>query len=141
MEDRLKELYQSVILAQAKKPVRYEKKENADFTVDANNPICGDRFKFYLNVEGGLIKEAYFYGHGCAISKASSSILTQRLQGCTLAEAKLLCTQMQELLSPEDTGIEYDEELMAFAAAKHFPGRAQCATLSWEKVYAFLNSF
>lgn len=139
MEDRLKALYQSVILVHAKQPFRYEKKEDAQHTVHANNPICGDRFKLYLELEGDTIADLHFYGHGCAISKASSSILVKKLRGKTLAEARQWCLRMQEVVSPENTETDPDEEMAAFAAARHFPGRSQCATLSWDKLFAFLE--
>ena len=81
VDEKLKGLYQKVILAKSKAPFQYEKRENVAHQVEANNPVCGDRFTLYLEIEDGLIADAAFYGHGCAISKSSASILIENIIG------------------------------------------------------------
>ena len=130
MDDRLKQLYQDVILVHSKNPFQYEKKEDSSFHLEANNPICGDRFQFYFEVENGKIKDCHFHGHGCAISKAASSILTQNIIGKDLEEVISYCSKMEEVIDPNAEASNPDSELLAFEAARHFPERAACATLS-----------
>ena len=132
MNDRLKQLYQKVILQESKTPYHYEKRTGATHIIEANNPVCGDRFTLYLDVEKDIVKAAYFYGHGCAISKASTSILTRHLEGKSLAAAKSLYAQMTRVINPNEDISDLGEDLQAFEAARFFPERSSCATLSWE---------
>ena len=81
MNPRLKELYQSVILKHSKEPVSYEKREEAAQHLDAYNSLCGDRFQLYFELEDGKIKDLSFHGYGCAISKASTSVLVKFMEG------------------------------------------------------------
>lgn len=139
MTEKLKKLYKTVILQQNNQPFHYEKKEEFSHQLDAYNPLCGDRFNVYLNLKEGVIADVYFHGYGCAISKASTSVLAKHLEGQTIEEALLLCKEFQQVVSPDIESITTKkEEFKAFAAAKDFPGRLQCATLSWEAVSNFL---
>ncbi|MEM6379645.1 MAG: iron-sulfur cluster assembly scaffold protein, partial [Bacteroidota bacterium] len=88
MDSKLKLLYQSVILKKSKAPFNFEKRLNADYQIEANNPICGDRFTLFLDIKNEKIVDAAFYGHGCAISKSATSIITEQLIGKSLEEAK-----------------------------------------------------
>ncbi len=138
MNDKLKQLYKTVILKHNNQPFHYEKKEAAAHHLDAYNPLCGDRFNLYVDVKDGIIKSVHFHGYGCAISKASTSVLAKNLEGKTVAEALSLCESFETVVSPDANTENNNEELEAFAAAKDFPGRLQCATLSWEAMKAFL---
>jgi len=135
MKERLKQLYKSVILAHSKAPYNYKKVEGQE-QIEAYNPLCGDRFVLYLTIKDGIISELHFHGHGCAISKASTSVLVKHLEHKTLEEALILCTNFEQVTQiSTDTPAEIlEEEFEAFEAAKDFPGRLKCATLSWEAI-------
>ena len=140
MNERLKKLYQSVILKHSKAPYHYEKTEAAH-QIDAYNPLCGDRFQLYLEVQDGTIQQLHFHGYGCAISKASTSVLVKHLEHKTVEEAMNLCAIFEARTKGEaDESSEADsEDFEAFEAAKDFPGRLKCATLSWEAIREFLD--
>jgi len=140
MNERLKTLYQSVILKHNSEPFFFEKKENATHVLKAYNPICGDRFELFFEIKNGVIEDLTFHGFGCAISKASTSVLVKNLVGKDFVKA-LLC--LEQFLSVTDSENEIDEkqseEFEAFAAAKDFPGRLKCATLAWDEMKIFLE--
>jgi len=81
MNDKLKQLYKTVILKHNNAPFHYEKKEMAPHQLEAYNPLCGDRFNLFLDVKNGVIESIHFHGYGCAISKASTSVLAKNLEG------------------------------------------------------------
>ena len=138
MNERLKTLYKSVILKESNTPAHFEKNEAAAFILKAHSPVCGDRFTLYFNLENGLVKDLTFYGHGCAISKASTSIMVQKLVGKTAEEAiEILKSFYDHLESDVEDSVE---EFEAFSAVKSFPERKQCATLSWDEMDKFLKS-
>ena len=145
MNERLKTLYKEVILAHQKDPYHYYPLETADEVLEAYNPLCGDQFKIYLKIDGVYVSEASFQGYGCAISKASSSILVQSIEGKTLEEVRKLHRVFMEVVSPStpEKTLSSENEIQrifeAFAAAREFPGRLRCATLSWEAVESFLT--
>ncbi len=138
MNDRIKSLYRSHILFNAKDESHQGELENATHTLEAYNPMCGDKFTIYLRLEGDVIEQASFEGFGCAISKASTAVLIKQIEGKTLLEIKLIVELFYELVnessdqSPES--LTTDENLLAFAAAREFPERKTCATLSWEEL-------
>lgn len=131
-EEKLKHLYQKVILGHSKHPYHYEKMEGPDHIIEAYNPLCGDKFKLFLKMKDDRIETASFSGYGCAISKASTSILVQRLEGLRLADIDSLRQQFRAV-ALENEGSD-DEEFEAFSAAKEFPGRATCVSLSWDSL-------
>ena len=140
MNDRLKQLYQSVILKHHKTPVHFEKNEQATYVLEAYNPLCGDKFQLFFEIEDGKISQLSFHGYGCAISKASASVLVKKLEGQPAEEGLALCREFLAMLQDEEGAPEADdEELAAFTAARAFPGRMKCATLSWEEMGAFLE--
>ena len=138
----LSELYQQVILDHNKKPRNFHKLENANRRADGYNPLCGDQLNVYLYVEGDQVQDVSFEGSGCAISKASASMMTQAVKGKTKAEAETLFNEFHRMA----TG-ELDEEnepnhlgkLKIFAGVRDFPARVKCATLSWHTMQAALN--
>ncbi|MEN0003591.1 MAG: Fe-S cluster assembly sulfur transfer protein SufU [Bacteroidota bacterium] len=141
MNEKLKQLYQSVILEHQREPFHYQKQENASLKLEAYNPLCGDKFELFLEMKGDRITEAYFFGYGCAISKASSSVLVKRIIGKSLEEVRELFDQFYDVVQP-DAGApvsNVDEELEAFAGARQFPGRLKCATLSWDALKEFIE--
>lgn len=140
MNRDLSDLYKTVILQHDRTPFHYEKVENPGVTVQAYNPVCGDQFKLYLTIENEQIKDAYFHGYGCAISKASTSVLIKKIQGLPMNEVLPLLEQFLNLLDSQHATMDSsDEELLAFAAARQFPERLSCATLSWEALREHLH--
>ncbi|MEM6319203.1 MAG: Fe-S cluster assembly sulfur transfer protein SufU [Bacteroidota bacterium] len=140
MNERLKQLYKTVILAHNKDPFHYEKKEAATHRVEAYNSLCGDKFQVFLEVEDDQIRQVHFHGYGCAISKAATSVLAMQLEGKTVQEATALCAQFQRLVTDDSAEmVDVPEDFEAFTAARDFPGRLTCATLSWEAVEEFLK--
>ena len=135
MEDNLKRLYKEVILKHSKHPFHYEKKEDVTLVIEAYNPLCGDQFTLYLDWDGDTVSNCWFHGHGCAISKASASVLTKKLQGLSKEAVKDLLKNFYCVVSPDSEcdGLEItDEELLAFGGTVAFPERLKCATLSWD---------
>src|SRR5271170_1448681 len=108
MSDELSELYQQVILDHSRKPRNFHVLPGANRSAEGNNPLCGDRFTVYLKLENGVIQDISFQGAGCAISKASASMMTDQLKGKTAAEAEKMFAKYQELVT---TGLA-DEEAM-----------------------------
>ena len=133
MEQQLNELYPPLILEHNQNPSHYLKRPEAGVVLDAYNSLCGDKFKLFLDIEQDRVVAASFSGYGCAVSKAATSVLMEKIQGKTLEEiqgliqAYFAITKTDQKNSPDT-----DPELLAFAAAKKFPGRLKCAVLSWE---------
>ena len=141
--DSRNELYQQVILEHNKNPRNFKKLDNATHVVEGYNPICGDHLRLYLNInEKGVIEELTFEGEGCAISKASASMMTEFLKGKSLEEAKILFGQFHHLITgkldpakdPNDLG-----RLTIFSGIWHFPARVKCASLSWHAMNGALE--
>ena len=138
----LSELYQQVILDHNKKPRNFRKLEDANYSADGYNPLCGDQLTVYLNLEDDVVKDVGFEGSGCAISKASASMMTQAVKGKSKDEAENLFKEFHSMV----TG-ELDEEteennlgnLKIFAGVREFPVRVKCATLPWHTIHAALN--
>jgi len=140
MNPRLKELYQTVILQHSKNPHNYLKREHASLTLDAYNSLCGDRFQLYVELDKGVIKNLSFYGYGCAISKASTSVLVKYLEGKSLDEALETSKEFLHNLQPGEVAKEgVPQEFEAFTAARDFPGRMKCATLAWEEFVGYVE--
>jgi len=138
----LSELYQQVILDHNKKPRNFRKIETPSHTAEGHNPLCGDQLTIYLAVEGDEVKDVAFEGSGCAISKASASMMTQAVKGKNKSKAEELFKEFHAMV----TG-ELDEEtqenklgnLRIFAGVREFPVRVKCATLPWHTLHAALN--
>jgi len=138
----LSELYQQVILDHNKKPRNFRKLENANHTADGYNPLCGDQLTIYLDLEEGLVKEVAFEGSGCAISKASASMMTQAVKGKSKAQAQNLFQEFHSMVTGElNEEIEENNlgNLKIFAGVREFPVRVKCATLPWHTLHAALN--
>jgi nitrogen fixation NifU-like protein len=138
----LSELYQQVILDHNKKPRNFQKLEGANRTAEGFNPLCGDQLTVYLLMDEGAVREVSFVGSGCAISKASASMMTQAVKGKTRDEARALFEEFHRMV----TG-ELDEEsepnhlgrLKIFAGVRDYPARVKCASLPWHTMHAALE--
>jgi nitrogen fixation protein NifU and related proteins len=132
-------LYHPIILQHHRKPIGFEKRLDASHIEDAYNPVCGDKYKLYLDLDQNVIQKITFHGYGCAVSKASTSILVEKMVGKTVDEALEICQSYFDLIQK---GVLTDNSsLNVFEAARHFSGRLTCATLAWDAFYQFLVSY
>ena len=138
----LSELYQQVILDHNKKPRNFRKLENANHTAEGYNPLCGDQLTIYLDLEDDLVKEVGFEGSGCAISKASASMMTQAVKGKSKEQVESLFQEFHSMVTGElneETEENNLGNLKIFAGVREFPVRVKCATLAWHTLHAALN--
>jgi nitrogen fixation NifU-like protein len=135
MFDDLNDLYQEVILEHARSPRNFRELPGANRVAHGRNPLCGDNYTVYLLMDGDVVKEATFQGSGCAISKASASLLTSTIKGKTRAEVEALFGRVHEMVTTghADEGMG---KLAAFAGVHKFPARVKCAILSWHAAKA-----
>ena len=135
MFDDLTDLYQQVILDHSKSPRNFHKLAGANRTAQGNNPLCGDHYTVYAVMDGDVIKEISFQGSGCAISKASASILTETLKGKTKDEVKALFDKVHDMVTTgrSSNGVG---KLAVFAGVHKFPARVKCAILPWHAIVA-----
>lgn len=139
MSADLRDLYREVILDHSRHPRGFGALAGANRQAEGNNPLCGDRVKVFLDVEGDRIEGISFQGVGCAISTASASLMTEALRGLTLGEARTIQSGFHRLLTREgDEGAEQLGKLAAFAGVREFPMRVKCATLAWHTLEAAL---
>jgi nitrogen fixation NifU-like protein len=138
----LSELYQDMILDHNKNPRNYKKLDNYDHKAEGFNPLCGDHYNLYVKLDNGVIKDISFEGSGCAISKASASMMTSILKGKTKDEAEVLFRKFHKLLTSK-IGEEQDTgglgKLEVFAGVRDYPVRVKCASLAWHTMNAALQ--
>ncbi|MBP6004986.1 MAG: SUF system NifU family Fe-S cluster assembly protein [Pyrinomonadaceae bacterium] len=138
----LSDLYQEVILEHNKNPRNFREIEGADKTADGNNPLCGDALRVYVDLDGDTVTDVAFKGSGCAISKASASMMTQAVKGKTKDEAERLFNEFHDMVTGK-LNIEVDEntlgKLKIFSGVLEFPARVKCASLSWHTLHAALH--
>jgi nitrogen fixation protein NifU and related proteins len=136
----LRELYQEVILEHSKAPRNYRELPHANHKAEGFNPLCGDHFTVYLALEGDSIRDIAFQGSGCAISKASASMMTQSVKGKTRAEAEKMFEQFHKLVTTGPNGGSSKlGKLAVFSGVSEFPVRVKCATLAWHTLQAALQ--
>ena len=138
----LNELYQQVILDHNKKPRNFKVLETATRQQEGYNPLCGDQLTLYLEMDGQTIKDVGFQGQGCAISKASASMMTTVVKGKTKAEAECLFDEFHQMVKGEldpDAQENHLGRLKIFAGVREFPARVKCASLSWHTLRAALE--
>ncbi|HZH25885.1 MAG TPA: SUF system NifU family Fe-S cluster assembly protein [Azospirillaceae bacterium] len=143
MFDDLRELYQEVILDHSKNPRNFRHPPDANREAKGENPLCGDRLIVYLTVDGDVVRDAAFLGNGCAISKASASMMTDLVKGKTTDEAKALFESFHHLCTHDDPPSAADhvheedlEKLQVLSGVRQFPVRVKCATLAWHAMDA-----
>jgi nitrogen fixation protein NifU and related proteins len=139
----LDDLYQDIILNHNKRPRNYRKMPGATHHAEGHNPLCGDEVTVYLQIDGDTISDVSFDGQGCAISKASASLMTTRLKGKALAEVRVLAKEVRAMLAGQDAAAEPDLEtlgdLAALAGVRKYAVRVKCATLAWHTLEAALE--
>lgn len=138
----LSDLYQETILEHNKHPRNFREIPDADKTADGNNPLCGDALRVYVELEGDTVKDVSFKGSGCAISKASASMMTQTVKGKAKVEVEALFEEFHRMVTG---GLDVETEenhlgkLKIFAGVLEFPARVKCASLSWHTLNAALR--
>ena len=138
----LRELYQEVILDHSRRPRNLGVLPAANRTAEGYNPLCGDRLSVYLKIDGDVISEIRFQGSGCAISKASASLMTDGVSGKTIAEMRRLFTQFHKMVAGEadPPPIDVLGKLKVFAGVREYPTRVKCATLAWHTLHAAVEA-
>jgi nitrogen fixation NifU-like protein len=131
-------LYQEIILEHNRKPRNFREMDAADRTVQGRNPLCGDELTLWMKLDGDAIADVSFKGQGCAISKASASLMTAAVKGKSRDEAEHLFEQFHKLVKGE---LPEDEQkslgsLRAFAGVAKFPNRVKCASLAWHAMHS-----
>jgi len=142
VKSELRDLYQEVVIDHSKKPRNFRKPEGANRTAEGINPLCGDEITVYLKLSGDVIEDIGFQGAGCAISKASASLMTAALKNKTKAEAEALFERVHSMVSegpkskvdPEELG-----KLAVLSGVWEFPARVKCATLAWHTLRSALD--
>ena len=137
----LHELYQEILLEHNNKPRNFRKLDDANRQADGYNPLCGDQITLYLKVEDDVIADVAFQGQGCAISRASASMLTQSVKGETLAKAEEIFDGFHALITDPDADVDYDllGDLEMLSGVSAFPTRIKCAVLAWHTLNAAIE--
>ena len=136
----LQELYQEVILDHNRRPRNFRTLAGGR-TAKGDNPLCGDRLMVYVRAENGVIADVSFQGSGCAISKASASLMTEAVKGKTVEEVRALIDLFHRTLTGPDGGsVEHLGKLAALAGVRQFPIRVKCASLAWHTLHAALDA-
>ena len=135
----LRELYQEVIFDHNRKPRNFRALEPADHVAHGHNPLCGDQLTVYLRVADGVIDDVSFEGHGCAISKASASLMTEAVKGRRIDEVEALFRDFHALLTDVPPADRDFGKLQVLAGVRDFPARVKCATLAWHTLHNALT--
>ncbi|MEZ5609476.1 MAG: SUF system NifU family Fe-S cluster assembly protein [Rhodocyclaceae bacterium] len=134
MDGNLRELYQEVIFDHNRQPRNFHEMPEADHQADGHNPLCGDQLTVFLRIEDGRIADASFVGHGCAISTASASLMTEAVKGKPVEEVEALFRDFHAMLT--DTPPDRDfGKLAVLGGVREFPARVKCATLAWHTLH------
>ncbi len=137
----LTDLYQEVILDHNRRPRNFGVLPDATRTADGHNPLCGDRLRLYVKLDGDRIDDVKFEGSGCAISKASASLMTEAVRGKTVGEARAIFDQFHELVTggrEADLDDEVLGKLAVLGGVREFPVRVKCASLAWHTLKSAL---
>jgi nitrogen fixation protein NifU and related proteins len=138
----LRDLYQEVILEHSKAPRNFRQLQNANHQAEGFNPLCGDRLTVYVDLDGDAIRDIGFQGSGCAISKASASMMTQSVKGRTKQEVAALFEKFRRLVTGQPNNGDNQLELgklAVFSGVSEYPVRVKCATLPWHTLRAALQ--
>ena len=137
----LHDLYQEILLEHNNRPRNFRKLDDANRQADGYNPLCGDQITLYLKVEGDVITDVAFQGVGCAISRASASMLTQSVKGQSLEKAEEIFDGFHALITDPDADVDYDAlgDLEVLSGVSAFPTRIKCAVLAWHTLNAAIE--
>lgn len=140
--DELNDVYNELIMEHSMNSYNKKELENADLCEMGHNPNCGDEIKLEVKLNGDIIEDMAFTGHGCAISQASTSIMIDTLKGKTISEAKEIIKTFIEMIKRETTDeaeLKKLEDAIAFKNISHMPARVKCALLAWHTIEKMLN--
>lgn len=137
----LNDLYQEILLEHNSKPRNFRKLEAHSHNADGYNPLCGDEISLYLQITDGVIMDVGFQGKGCAISRASASLMTQSIKGHNVEEAENVFDQFRKMLTEPDAVLDYEQlgDLETLAGVSEFPSRIKCAILAWHTMKAAID--
>ena len=136
----LTDLYQEVILDHNRRPRNFREIGEASRRQEGYNPLCGDRLTLYVKLDGDRISDVAFQGTGCAISKASASLMTEALKGKTIDEARALFERFHEMItSPPESEVADLGKLSVLAGVREFPTRVKCASMAWHTLKAAVS--
>ena len=142
--NELQDLYREVILDHNRRPRNFGELEDADRIVEGVNPLCGDRLTLYVKLDGDTVQDIRFKGTGCAISVASSSLMTEKVKGASLQETLNLFDKVHNMLTAADyddrADLEDLDKLAALSGVREYPSRVKCASLSWHALKSALTS-
>ena len=136
----LSDLYQEILLEHNSKPRNFRKVDEPSRTAEGFNPLCGDQITLYLKLAHGVIEDVGFQGTGCAISRASASMMTQSIKGKSLTEADEIFEAFHQMITDPDAGIDYEAlgDLETLAGVNEYPTRIKCAILAWHTMRSAL---
>ena len=140
--DELNDVYNELIMEHSMNSYNKKKLENPDYSEMGHNPNCGDEITLEIKLDGNVIKDMAFSGHGCAISQASTSIMIDTLKGKTIEEAKEIIKTFIDMIKREETdeeNLKKLEDAIAFRNVSHMPARVKCALLAWHTIEDILN--
>ena len=137
----LNDLYQEILLEHNSKPRNYQKLEAHSHNADGYNPLCGDQISLYLQITDGVIMDVGFQGKGCAISRASASLMTQSIKGHKIEEAENVFDEFRKMLTEPDAVLDFEQlgDLETLAGVSEFPGRIKSAILAWHTMKAAIE--
>jgi nitrogen fixation NifU-like protein len=136
----LSDLYQEVILDHNRRPRNFGVLEQPTHHAEGHNPLCGDRLTLHLRLDGDVVSEIAFQGSGCAISRASASLMTDSVKGRSLADVRSLFERFHRMVTtPPDVAVEDLGKLSVLAGVREFPVRVKCASLAWHTLKAALD--
>jgi nitrogen fixation NifU-like protein len=139
-DDELQQLYQEVILDHNRRPRNFRVLDGGR-AARGDNPLCGDRLTVYVRLDDDIISDVSFQGSGCAISKASASLMTESVKGKSVVEAEALFKRFQQMITaPADSPVAPLEKLSALAGVRQFPIRVKCASLAWHTLRAAMEA-
>ena len=135
------ELYQSLILDHNRSPRNFRELEHATRRAEGYNPLCGDHFTVWLQLDGDRIRDVTFQGSGCAISKASASLMTMAVKGRTMDEVGRMFDSFHRMVTGQGgPDADLPPKLAVFAGVREFPSRVKCASLSWHALKSAIDS-
>lgn len=140
MNDQLRELYQEVVIDHNRSPRNFGELPPPARELNGHNPLCGDKIKLSLRMNGDCIDDIKFSGEGCAISVASASLMTEAVKGLSAEEAKHMTSGLLEMMVGDDREATASGKLAALKGVRDFPGRVKCATLAWHTLEALLDN-
>jgi len=143
LPDDLKEIYEAIIADHNSRPRNKFKLDPFTHTAEGHNPLCGDEITIFVNEEDGTIDGVSFQGQGCMISQASASLMTLRIKGKTIPEAKLEVAKISKLLTDMESplvGLDEEGDIVALQGVRYLPQRVKCATLPWHALTAALEN-